>query len=242
MFLWQAFPVAPGLAMALAALLGFVAGGWLSDWARRLPGALERAWAQEGAPSAGASHIPCHMPARPAWQRHVARLLAAALFAACAWRLGATPVALCGMALVSALFVLAWIDIETGLLPDAITLPLTWAGLLVNLQGALAPLPSAVLGAVAGYLFLWAVFHAFLRLTGREGMGYGDFKLMAALGAWFGIEALPWLLLVASLSGGLVGLALRWAGRAQRWQPLPFGPYLAAGGILMLLGYRYPPF
>ncbi|MFQ6687088.1 A24 family peptidase, partial [Bordetella pertussis] len=110
-----------------------------------------------------------------------------------------------GVLRTGALLALAWIDLEHSLLPDAVTLPLIWAGLLVNLDGALAPLPLAVLGAVAGYLFLWVIFHFFRLLTGRDGMGHGDFKLMAALGAWLGLGALPWLLLGASLAGVLVG-------------------------------------
>jgi leader peptidase (prepilin peptidase)/N-methyltransferase len=112
---------------------------------------------------------------------------------------------------------------------------LLWLGLLANLHGALAPLPSAVLGAVAGYLLPWSAYHLLRWRTGLEGMGYGDFKLMAALGAWFGLAALPWPLLGASLAASAAGLGLRSAGRLPRGQALPFGPYLAAGGILMLL-------
>lgn len=162
-------------------------------------------------------------------------LLTAVLFAACAWRFGPTPIALCGMGLSASLVALAWIDLESTLLPDAITLPLAWAGLLVNLGDGFTPLPLAVLGAVAGYGFLWLIFHAFRYFTGREGMGYGDFKLLAALGAWFGVGALPMLLLAASLAGVLVGGTMTLAGRARRGQPLPFGPYLALAGVAVLL-------
>jgi len=130
---------------------------------------------------------------------------------------------------------LGWIDFETTLLPDVLTQPLVWAGLLVNLFGTFTTLPLAVIGAVAGYVFLWVIFHLFRLLTGREGMGYGDFKLLAALGAWFGAESLPMLLLAASLVGVLIGGALTLSGRAGRGQPLPFGPYLALAGIVMLL-------
>jgi len=161
---------------------------------------------------------------------------AALMFLACAWRFGPTPLALAAMGLCAALLVLACIDLRHSLLPDSLTLPLLWAGLLVNLGGALAPLEQAVLGAAAGYLVLWAVFHAYRLLTGREGMGYGDFKLLAALGAWLGAAALPLLLLGASVAGAAVGLALVAAGRAGRSQPLPFGPYLAAAGLALLLG------
>jgi len=174
------------------------------------------------------------------WRYPLTEVLAAALFALCAWRFGPTPIALCAMGLCAALLALAWIDLRTSLLPDAITLPLAWVGLLVNLGGALAPLPLAVLGAVVGYAFLWLLFHMFRLLTGREGMGYGDFKLLAALGAWFGLAALPGLLLVASLAGVAGAGILRMTGHARRGQPLPFGPYLALAGVFMLLAAGRP--
>ena len=139
------------------------------------------------------------------------------------------------MGLSAMLVALARIDYETTLLPDVLTQPLVWAGLLVNLFGTFTTLPMAVIGAVAGYVFLWLIFHLFRLLTGREGMGYGDFKLLAALGAWFGAESLPMLLLAASLVGVAIGGALTLSGRASRGQPLPFGPYLALAGIVMLL-------
>lgn len=170
-----------------------------------------------------------------AWRYPAIELLTCALFAACAWRYGATPVALFAMGLSAMLVALAWIDFETTLLPDVLTQPLVWAGLLVNLFGTFTTLPMAVIGAVAGYVFLWLIFHLFRLLTGREGMGYGDFKLLAALGAWFGAESLPMLLLAASLVGVAIGGALTLSGRASRGQPLPFGPYLALAGIVMLL-------
>ncbi len=171
----------------------------------------------------------------------VVQILTAALFATCVWRFGPSPMALCAMGLVAALIVLAWIDFYSGLLPDAITLPLTWAGLLVNLGGALAPLPHAVLGAVAGYGFLWMIFHLFKFFTGRDGMGYGDFKLLAALGAWLGLPVIPWVLLAAALAGSVMGLLLTIVGRTRCGQPLPFGPYLAAAGMLaLLLGGQSP--
>jgi leader peptidase (prepilin peptidase)/N-methyltransferase len=169
------------------------------------------------------------------WRYPAIELLTCALFAACAWRFGATPLALCAMGLAATLVALAWIDFESTLLPDALTQPLLWAGLLVNLFDAYASVQMAVAGAVAGYVFLWVIFHLFRLLTGREGMGYGDFKLLAALGAWFGLEALPTLLLGASLLGVLIGGALTLSGRARRGQPLPFGPYLALAGIVTLL-------
>ncbi|MCY1529675.1 Type 4 prepilin-like proteins leader peptide-processing enzyme [compost metagenome] len=169
------------------------------------------------------------------WRYPAIELLSCVLFAACAWRFGATPLALCAMGLSATLVALAWIDFESTLLPDALTQPLLWAGLLVNFSDAFASVQMAVAGAVAGYVFLWVIFHVFRLLTGREGMGYGDFKLLAALGAWFGIEALPVLLLSASLLGVLIGGLLTLSGRASRGQPLPFGPYLALAGIVTLL-------
>lgn len=175
----------------------------------------------------------CH--AAISWRYPAIEILTAGLFAACAWRYGATPVALFAMGLSAMLVALAWIDFESTLLPDALTQPLVWAGLLVNLFGAFTTLPLAVGGAVAGYVFLWVIFHVFRLLTGREGMGYGDFKLLAALGAWFGVESLPMVLLAASLVGVLIGGLLTMSGRAGRGQPLPFGPYLALAGIVMLL-------
>ena len=126
------------------------------------------------------------------------------------------------------------IDIETRLLPDSITLPLLWLGLAFNLFDTFAPLHEGVIGAMAGYLSLWAVYHGFKRLTGREGMGHGDFKLLALLGAWLGWTALPLVLVLASLSGTIAGVILVMRGRASRDTPLPFGPYLAAAGLVAL--------
>ncbi|HEY0296256.1 MAG TPA: A24 family peptidase [Bordetella sp.] len=237
--MWQVFPIAQGWAMALAGLVGLAAGWGLSALSRGLPRRLEQAWQAQAGGLAEALPAAPDAGRRADWlldaRGGAMALLTALLFAACAWRLGPTPVAVCGMALAAALVALAWIDAETGLLPDVLTLPLVWLGLLVNLHGALAPLPQAVLGAAVGYLFLWVIFHAFRWITGVEGMGYGDFKLMAALGAWFGLAATPWLLLGAAAAGAVAGLGLRLSGRLGRGQALPFGPYLAVGGILMLL-------
>jgi prepilin signal peptidase PulO-like enzyme (type II secretory pathway) len=161
-------------------------------------------------------------------------LISAATFAGCAWRFGPTPIALCAMLLCAAMVVLASVDFQVRLLPDVVTLPLAWLGLLVNLHGAFAPLPQAVLGAICGYVFLWLLFHVFRIFTGRDGMGYGDFKLLAALGAWLGVAALPALLLGASLAGVVVGLLLRLLGRVESGEALPFGPYLVAAGLITL--------
>jgi len=174
-----------------------------------------------------ASPIPWHYPAVEA--------LTALLFALCAWQFGLGIPAVAAMGLCAALVALAFIDAQTSLLPDDITLPLLWAGLLLNIGGTFAPLTHAVLGAALGYGLLWLVFQAFRLATGKEGMGFGDFKLLAALGAWLGWQALPEILLFSSLAGVLVGGALLLTGRAQRSDPLPFGPYLAAAGLLCLL-------
>lgn len=139
------------------------------------------------------------------------------------------------MFLTWALLALALIDLDTQLLPDNITLPLLWLGLLFNLTGTFAPLPEAVLGAVCGYLLLWSVYWLFKLATGKEGMGYGDFKLLAALGAWLGWEALPVIILLSSLVGAVVGLALMALSGRGKDVPLPFGPWLAAAGWLALL-------
>ena len=160
----------------------------------------------------------------------VAGIVAAALF-------GQTPAALAAGLFIVTLLTLGWIDGETGLLPDALTLPLLWAGLLLNLRVGYVPLEDAVLGAVAGYGVLWVVFWLFLLLTQREGMGRGDFKLLAAQGAWLGWAALPWILLVSSGLALIVAVILRATGRLQPGAPMSFGPYLAFGGVAVMLGF-----
>ena len=133
------------------------------------------------------------------------------------------------------LLALAVIDWRTQLLPDGMTLPLLWLGLLLNVGETYVPLSEAVIGAAAGYLLLWLVFHAFRLVTGKEGMGYGDFKLLGALGAWFGWTALPSLILLSSVVGALVGIALMVFKRHDRNIPIAFGPYIAGAGLVMLL-------
>ena len=137
--------------------------------------------------------------------------------------------------------VLAWtllaagvIDLDTQLLPDDLTLPLLWAGLLFNLFGTFATLPSAVIGAMAGYLVLWLIYWLFKLTTGKEGMGYGDFKLLGALGAWLGWQALPLVILLSSVVGAAIGISLMLFARHARETPIPFGPYLASAGVIGL--------
>jgi len=132
------------------------------------------------------------------------------------------------------LIALTFIDFDTQLLPDSITLPLIWAGLLFNLSAVFTDLQSSVLGAMAGYLSLWLVYWAFKLVTGKEGMGYGDFKLLSALGAWLGWQMLPLIILLSSLVGAVVGILLIVLARRGRNVPIPFGPYLAAAGLLAL--------
>ncbi|UCV23568.1 prepilin peptidase [Ferribacterium limneticum] len=154
-----------------------------------------------------------------------------------AWHFGPTLQAAGALVLVWALIALAAIDLDTQLLPDSITLPLLWLGLTLNLWGAYADLPSAVVGGMLGYLALWSVFWLFKLATGKEGMGYGDFKLLAALGAWLGWQMLPAIILLSSVVGAIVGITLIVATRHGRNVPIPFGPYLAAaGGIALFWG------
>ncbi|MEQ9462640.1 MAG: A24 family peptidase [Haliea sp.] len=143
---------------------------------------------------------------------------------------------LLGAALLTwALIALTLIDYDTQLLPDDITLPLLWLGLAFNLGGIFVPLADAVLGAIAGYGILWSVYWLFRLLTGKEGMGYGDFKLLAALGAWLGWQALPLIILLSSIVGAVAGIALMVIKRRGREVPIPFGPYLATAGWLGLV-------
>ena len=138
------------------------------------------------------------------------------------------------MLLIWCLIALTCIDLDTLLLPDSITLPLLWAGLLFNLFGTFADLHSAVIGAASGYLSLWLVYWGFRLTTGKEGMGYGDFKLLGALGAWLGWQVLPMLLVISAGIGALVGIGLMVSGRGGRDKPIPFGPFLALAGIVGL--------
>lgn len=171
------------------------------------------------------------------WRYPVVELLTAALFAACAWHWGLGASALVWAAFAATLLALACIDADTQLLPDALTLPLLWGGLISAAAGwSQTAVTDALWGAVAGYGVLWLLQQGFGLATGKQGIGQGDFKLLAALGAWLGWQALLPLLLLASLGGAAIGLGLRWSGRLGAGQPLAFGPYLAmAGAALMWL-------
>ncbi|ROR29699.1 prepilin peptidase [Inmirania thermothiophila] len=152
-----------------------------------------------------------------------------------AWRFGWSVQTAAALALTWALLALAFIDLEHQILPDPLTLPLLWFGLLLATGGVFVDLQSAVLGAVAGYLSLWLVYHLFRLATGKEGMGYGDFKLLAMLGAWLGWQMLPLIILLSSVVGAAAGIALMALGRHARGTPMPFGPFLAAAGWIALL-------
>lgn len=142
---------------------------------------------------------------------------------------------LAALLLTWVLVALTFIDLDKMLLPDQLTLPLLWGGLLFNLASGFVPLADAVIGAMAGYLVLWSLYWAFKLLTGKEGMGYGDFKLLAALGAWLGWQALPIILLLSSLVGAVIGISLIALQKHHQGKPIPFGPYLAIAGWIALL-------
>jgi leader peptidase (prepilin peptidase)/N-methyltransferase len=176
--------------------------------------------------SACKAHISLRYPA--------IELLTGVLFAAVGWRFGFSGATLAGIVLVGCLIALTFIDADAMLLPDAITLPLLWAGLLWSANGGFVPLTDAVWGAVAGYLSLWTVYWAYKLAFGKEGFGYGDFKLLAALGAWFGWQAILPVILLSAGVGAIVGITLIVMGRKTMASRLPFGVYLAPAGVLML--------
>jgi leader peptidase (prepilin peptidase)/N-methyltransferase len=161
--------------------------------------------------------------------------LAAGLSGLVAYHFGFGWPGIAAVLFVWVMIALAFIDLDTQLLPDAITLPLLWLGLIFNLNGTFASLHDAVIGAIAGYVALWSVYWAFKLATGKEGMGYGDFKLLAAIGAWLGWQLLPITILLSSAVGALIGIGLIVFARHGRNIPIPFGPYLASAGVLALV-------
>ena len=165
----------------------------------------------------------------------IVEMVTAVLSALLIWQFGSGWAGLATLPFIYLLIALTFIDADTKLLPDDLTLPLLWLGLLVNLSGLFVPLSDAVIGAMAGYLSLWSIYWLFKLLTGKEGMGYGDFKLLAALGAWMGWKMLPVIILLSSAVGAIVGLGLIVLTKRGRDNPIPFGPYLAAAGLLALL-------
>lgn len=162
-------------------------------------------------------------------------ILTGVLFALVGWRFGATPTALLWCAFVAVLVALAGIDWDTTFLPDNLTLPLLWAGLVASALGWTIPLADAVWGAVAGYLSLWSVYWLFKLTTGKEGMGFGDFKLLAALGAWLGLKMILPVVLGASVIGAVVGIAMKLSASLREGRYVPFGPFLAGAGLVVML-------
>lgn len=165
-------------------------------------------------------------------------LLTGFLGAAIAWRFGFGFAACAALVFAWAIITLAFIDMDTQLLPDAITSPLLWCGLLVNLNNGFTDVHSAVIGAVGGYLSLWVVYHGYRLIARKEGMGYGDFKLLAAIGAWFGWQMLPLVILFSSVTGAVAGIGLILSARRGYHVPIPFGPFLAGGGLLAMFWGR----
>jgi leader peptidase (prepilin peptidase) / N-methyltransferase len=164
----------------------------------------------------------------------VVEALTGALSGYIAWRYGLSAAMFGALIFAWAMVALSFIDLDTFYLPDNITLPLLWAGLLFNTAAVFTDLRSAIFGAVAGYVALWSVYWIFKLATGKEGMGYGDFKLLAAIGAWLGWKMLPLVILLSSLVGAVVGIGLIAFARHGRNVPIPFGPYLAAAGLIAL--------
>lgn len=176
-----------------------------------------------------------HCGAAISMQYPLVEAVCAFLFALVAWRCGAGLQAGFAMVFTASLVCLSAIDLRKQLLPDCIVLPLLWLGLLLSLIPLYVDSGTAILGAVGGYLSLWTVFQLFRLVSGKEGMGFGDFKLLAAIGAWVGWQSLPLIILLAAASGAIVGIALLATRRVAPGQPIPFGPYLAAAGYLGLL-------
>jgi leader peptidase (prepilin peptidase) / N-methyltransferase len=175
----------------------------------------------------------CKAPISPRYP--VVEVVTGLLSAVLVWHFGSGWLGLASLVFAYFLISMTLIDYDTKTLPDDLTYPLLWLGLLINLDGTIVPLRDAVIGAMAGYVALWAVYWLFKLATGKEGMGYGDFKLLAALGAWMGWTMLPTIIILSSVVGAIVGICLIVFARRDRNNPIPFGPYLAAAGMIALL-------
>jgi leader peptidase (prepilin peptidase)/N-methyltransferase len=175
----------------------------------------------------------CKAPISPRYP--IVEAVTGLLSAVLVWHFGSGWLGLASLAFAYFLISMTLIDYDTKTLPDDLTYPLLWLGLLVNLDGTIVPLRDAVIGAMAGYVSLWAVYWLFKLATGKEGMGYGDFKLLAALGAWMGWTMLPTIIILSSVVGAVVGIGLIVFAKRDRNNPIPFGPYLAAAGMIALL-------
>ncbi len=178
----------------------------------------------------------CSACGKPISRRYpLVEFLTGALSFAVAWHFGFSVLAAAGLLLTWALIALSFIDYDHQILPDAISLPVLWLGLVVNLGGVFADLKSAVIGAVAGYVSLWLIYQGFRLLTKKEGMGFGDFKLLALFGAWLGWQSLPLIVLLGSFTGAVAGVVSILAFGRARQQPIPFGPFLSIAGWIALL-------
>ncbi len=175
----------------------------------------------------------CNAPISPRYP--AIEILTGVTFASLAWFYGAGWSALFYMIFAALLIVMFFIDYDHMLLPDQLTYFTLWLGLFMAWLGGPVSLPDAVIGAIAGYLSLWSIFWAFKLLTGKEGMGYGDFKLLAAFGAWAGYQMLPVIVLAAAFSGAVIGITLQLVKRKAQGQPIPFGPFLICGGVIAML-------
>ena len=229
--------LAPAAAAALALVVGLLVGSFLNVVIHRLPIMLERQWREQCAKSSAAGAAP-----EPSERYPLIELLCGLLTAAVVWRFGVAWTALGALLVTWFLIALAGIDLDHQLLPDSLTLPLLWGGLLASLGWSASTATSlpvsptdAIVGAAAGYLSLWSVYHLFRMCTGKEGMGFGDFKLLAALGAWLGWRMLLPIVLCSAAVGAVVGITLIVTARRGRGVPLPFGPFLAAAGWLAMM-------
>ena len=178
----------------------------------------------------------CSNCAKPiSWRYPLIETLTAVLSLVVIWQFGPTLQGACALLLTWGLIALAAIDADTQLLPDDITLPLLWLGLLLSIWAVFVDSGTAIIGAIAGYMTLWLIFHLFRLLTGKEGMGRGDFKLLALFGAWLGWQSLPQILLLSTIPGALFGIAMIASGRGERRAPIAFGPFLAIAGWISLI-------
>jgi leader peptidase (prepilin peptidase)/N-methyltransferase len=181
----------------------------------------------------------CARCAAPISARYpLVEILGAALAVMVAWRFGYSTALAFGLVYVWVMLALTFIDLDTQLLPDDLTLPLLWLGLIANVAGTYTDLRSAVLGAAGGYMILWCVYWGFRLIAKKEGMGFGDFKLLAAIGAWTGWQVLPFVIIISAGLGAVIGSAVLWASKKGVGTRIPFGPYLALGGIAALLWGR----
>jgi leader peptidase (prepilin peptidase)/N-methyltransferase len=251
MELLEVLQKSPAFLMVAVALLGLCVGSLLNVVIHRLPKMMEAQWREECAALEGREPPPaqtynlftprsaCPQCKAPISARYpFVEVLGAALALLVAWRFGYSAALAFGLVFVWVMLALTFIDLDTQLLPDDLTLPLLWLGLLANAFGTYIDLRSAVLGAAGGYMLLWAVYWAFRLLAKKEGMGFGDFKLLAAIGAWTGWQVLPVVIVVSAGLGALIGSLVLWMTRRGIDARIPFGPYLALGGIVGLIWGR----